>query len=112
MITSTNTSGTQPPSNWVVTGNRIEKKIEVSDVGGGGANSTQNTRINGNYLDTGATIQGSLGGATNQLIADNYQNSSILYVFQNYANDAAAAVGGIAIGGLYRNGSVVQIRVI
>ncbi len=28
-----------------------------------------------------------------------------------YANDAAAAIGGIPVGGLYRNGSVVQIRV-
>jgi hypothetical protein len=30
---------------------------------------------------------------------------------QNFANDAAAATGSIAVGGLYRNGSVVQIRV-
>ena len=30
----------------------------------------------------------------------------------NYANDAAAATGGVAVGGLYRNGSVVQIRVV
>lgn len=29
----------------------------------------------------------------------------------SYANDAAAAAGGVAIGQLYRNGSVVQIRV-
>ena len=29
----------------------------------------------------------------------------------SYANDAAAAVGGVAIGQLYRNGSVVQIRI-
>ena len=28
-----------------------------------------------------------------------------------YANDAAAATGGVAIGQLYRNGSVIQIRV-
>ena len=28
-----------------------------------------------------------------------------------YANDAAAAAGGVAIGQLYRNGSVVQVRV-
>jgi hypothetical protein len=26
------------------------------------------------------------------------------------ANDAAAAAGGVAIGGLYRNGNAVQIR--
>lgn len=30
---------------------------------------------------------------------------------QNFANDAAAAGGGIPVNGLYRNGSVVQIRV-
>lgn len=29
----------------------------------------------------------------------------------NYANDAAAAAGGVAIGGLYRNGSILMIRV-
>ena len=29
----------------------------------------------------------------------------------NYANDTAAASGGIAVGGLYRNGSIIQIRV-
>lgn len=31
---------------------------------------------------------------------------------QNFANDAAASAGGIAIGQLYRNGSIVQIRVV
>ena len=29
----------------------------------------------------------------------------------DYADDAAAATGGIAVGGLYRNGSIVQVRV-
>lgn len=29
----------------------------------------------------------------------------------SYANDAAAAVGGVPVGGFYRNGSVVQVRV-
>ena len=29
----------------------------------------------------------------------------------NYATDAAAAAGGVLVGGLYRNGSVIQIRV-
>lgn len=29
----------------------------------------------------------------------------------SYANDGAAASGGVPIGGFYRNGSVVQIRV-
>jgi hypothetical protein len=29
----------------------------------------------------------------------------------NYANDAAAAADGVAVGAVYRNGSVIQIRV-
>lgn len=29
----------------------------------------------------------------------------------DYANDAAAAGGGVAVGALYRNGSVLMIRV-
>jgi hypothetical protein len=30
----------------------------------------------------------------------------------SYANDAAAAAGGVAVGEFYRNGSVVQVRVV
>lgn len=30
---------------------------------------------------------------------------------KNFANDAAAAAGGVPVNGFYRNGSVVQIRV-
>lgn len=30
----------------------------------------------------------------------------------SYANDAAAAAGGVAVGQRYRNGSVVQVRVV
>lgn len=34
-----------------------------------------------------------------------------LQALGNYANDGTAATGGIAVGGLYRNGSVLMIRV-
>ena len=29
----------------------------------------------------------------------------------NYANDAAAAAGSVPVGGMYRNGSVLMVRV-
>jgi hypothetical protein len=35
-----------------------------------------------------------------------------LAVLGNYASDAAAAAGGVPVGGLYRNGSAVQIRTV
>ena len=50
----------------------------------------------------------SLGNA----IAVFRNDKQILFsALNNYANDAAAAAAGISIGGLYRNGSVVQVRV-
>ena len=50
---------------------------------------------------TGVTASvATLGGAGTKLAASN-----------SYANDAAAAAGGVAVGQYYRNGSVVQIRV-
>ncbi len=30
----------------------------------------------------------------------------------NYANDTAAAAGGVPLGGIYRNGNVIQIRLV
>ena len=30
---------------------------------------------------------------------------------QNYANDTAAAAGGVKVGGMYRNGSALMVRV-
>lgn len=37
--------------------------------------------------------------------------NSTIGAFGNYANDAAAATGGVPVGGFYRNGSVMMIRV-
>lgn len=43
----------------------------------------------------------------------NLQVASPVYItsLPNFASDAAAQAGGVAIGQLYRNGSVVQVRV-
>ena len=38
-------------------------------------------------------------------------NISGLNTLPNYANDAAAASGGVAVGAMYRNGSVLMVRV-
>ncbi len=33
-----------------------------------------------------------------------------LYTSPNYVNDAAAAAGGVAVGQVYRNGNILQVR--
>ena len=53
------------------------------------------------------------GGTTQVAKLDGTGNLSLLTLpaSTTYANDAAAAAGGVAVGQLYRNGSVVQVRV-
>lgn len=51
--------------------------------------------------------------ANNQIsAADNTIQIQTKGVFNNYANDAAAAAGGINIGGLYRTTNALQIRLV
>lgn len=44
-------------------------------------------------------------------LLDTGKVSAMTLILANYANDVAAATGGIPIGGMYRNGSAIQIRV-
>lgn len=65
----------------------------------------------GDALNIGTPSDGTV---TNAKVAAGaaISNSKISFTgLGNYANDAAAATGGVAVGSLYRNGSVVQVRV-
>ena len=81
-----------------------------------------NSTYNGDTIVTGSnTVSGSLsvtGGATFSNTGSNTATIENGYVILtevsqslNFADDAAAAAGGIPLGGLYRNGNFVQIRV-
>lgn len=50
-------------------------------------------------------------GSSTAIVVERNTRDIKLIGLQNFANDAAASGGGISIGGLYRNGSVVQVRV-
>lgn len=43
--------------------------------------------------------------------ASSMSSSSFVDLPGDYANDAAAAAGGVPVGGIYRNGSVLMVRV-
>lgn len=64
---------------------------------------TGNQVISGSLNVTGGSITGSLITANNVVLP---QVSSSL----NFVNDAAAATGGVPLGGLYRSGSFILIR--
>ncbi len=76
----------------------------------------------GNNIDYDSRIQGSGGlGTPGTGIIDVFSSRFTvnapdirmagIQASTSYANDAAAAAGGVAVGGMYRNGSVLQIRV-
>ncbi len=50
-------------------------------------------------------------GSSTGIVIERSTRNIKFFGLQNFANDAAAATGSIAVGGLYRNGSVVQVRV-
>jgi uncharacterized Fe-S cluster-containing radical SAM superfamily enzyme len=39
-------------------------------------------------------------------------NLNTIATTASYANDAAAAVGGVAVGQIYRNGNILQVRIV
>jgi hypothetical protein len=49
-------------------------------------------------------------GTADNLTLTSATLASTLQASASYANDAAAAIGGVAVGQFYRNGNVVMIR--
>lgn len=62
-----------------------------------------------NYLASGSVLD---VGNTWDKNGVKTPNLSPIASYGNFANDAAAAAGGVFVGGQYRNGSVVQVRVV
>jgi hypothetical protein len=61
-------------------------------------------------IDTSQVISGTFAIARIPIIPAATQISGA--TLGNFANDAAAAGGGVAVGSLYRNGSIVMVRVV
>ena len=59
-------------------------------------NNTSSYAVTSSYVNT-----------LNQIVVLSQVSSSL-----NFINDAAAALGGVPLGGLYRNGNVIQIRLV
>jgi hypothetical protein len=114
---TTNTNGTLPPSNWMVNGNVFSKEVRIGDSGAAAPNQATNLTITNNVFNSTATL--AISGSPSNLVrfgnvfqAAGITASPTAEGLGNYANDAAAAAANIQVGGLYRNGSVVQVRVV
>ena len=122
-----NTIGTGPKllQDWVVNG---VSKASIDNVGtlrlSGSAQITGSLRVSGSISASGSigvaifssnadslVISGSLN-LTGSFTQVGYQILTAVSQSFNYANDTAAAAGGIPLGGLYRTGNAIQIRLV
>jgi len=96
---------------WSSTGNQISKSV----AGNFGINiaAQANTKLTVAGLDqTSSNFAGAFLDSNGLAIAGFRNDRKIQFpALLNFANDTAAAAGGIPVGYLYRNGSVVQVRV-
>ena len=93
-----------------------------SAIGGGGSPIDTSTFLTTGSLSTTQQLSGSLNitGSLNFFSGSQQQlqiQNGILILSQvsaslNFANDAAAAAGGVPLGGLYRNGNAISIRIV
>jgi hypothetical protein len=70
----------------------------------------------GSYTNTGIItavgFSGSFTGSISGSITSTYITLPTVSSSLNFVSDAAAAIGGVPLGGLYRNGSFIQIRLV
>jgi len=118
IFTAQNTNGTTAPQNWTVNGNVFSKSVTVTgQPGGTGTQAANDIVITNNVFQSGASLSTTGTMPRRVLFGNVFQDSTLSTItttapdLPNYANDAAAAAGGIIVGGMYRNGSVIQVRV-
>lgn len=79
----------------------------TSPVSTSGSTATITERFR--VASTGVTV--GFGGTTNFTVTGStILSGQVTLTLGNYGDDAAAALGGVPVGGLYRNGNVVSIR--
>jgi hypothetical protein len=82
----------------VITGSAVELQVTNTGVNIGNA-LTDTHNVTGSLA-----VTGSIGFASTSIILSRVSSSL------NFADDTAAAAGGIPLGGLYRNGNFIAIR--
>jgi len=81
--------------------------VGANGVGGTGLFTSGALFVTGTFSVSGSSVHSGSANFLGAVIASGSGNSVL---GSNYANDAAAAAGGIAIGGMYHNAGAVRIR--
>ena len=72
--------------------------------------SGSNTYVEGTFNVSGSTAMNGSQTITGSLAVSSFTTLASVSSSLNFADDTAAAAGGVPLGGLYRNGNFVMIR--
>jgi hypothetical protein len=83
--------------------------IGANGVGGAGLITSGNLFVTGAFSVSGSQTYSGSANFLGRVIASGSGNSVL---GSNYADDTAAAAGGIPIGGMYHNAGAIRIRIV
>jgi hypothetical protein len=118
---SDNGSGISPAPGTPRMGTLLDSGTANYQIAAVKLNNTHKIRLEGTSTAAAAIYNHSnnilrmVGGSSGIAFRNNADSATTLLIgdgaLGNYANDAGAAAGGVAVGQMYRNGSALQIRV-
>jgi hypothetical protein len=83
--------------------------VGANGVGGAGLITSGNLFVTGAFSVSGSQTYSGSANFLGRVIASGSGNSVL---GSNYANDTAAAAGGVPIGGIYHNAGAIRIRIV
>jgi hypothetical protein len=83
--------------------------VGANGAGGAGLITSGNLFVTGTFSVSGSSVHSGSSNFLGAVIASGSGNSVL---GSNYANDTAAAAGGIPIGGMYHNAGAIRIRIV
>jgi hypothetical protein len=83
--------------------------VGANGVGGAGLITSGNLFVTGTLSVSGSQTYSGSANFLGRVIASGSGNSVL---GSNYANDTAAAAGGVPIGGIYHNAGAIRIRIV
>jgi hypothetical protein len=83
--------------------------VGANGVGGAGLFTSGALFVTGAFSVSGSSVHSGSANFLGAVIASGSGNSVL---GSNYANDGAAAAGGIQIGGMYHNAGAIRIRIV
>lgn len=86
----------------------IKTQVQLGD----SATATQNFTLTSEAANgTMKLARGNKGATTQDILTVDSAGRPGFPQLANYANDAAASAGGVPVGSMYRNGSIIMVRV-